>query len=322
MTDPSSSILVLGAGELGLAMLRALSQLSNKSKWKITVLLRPAAAASKDDPRVSDIQQLGIDILSGDLVNDSEIQLVGLFRPFHTIIGCTGYANGAVGLQMKIARSVLAAEVALYIPWQFGVDYDIVGRGSAQDLFDEQLDVRDLLRSSLLTQDKTKWIVVSTGMFTSFLFESWFGVVDLSPSPDSDGNVVPIVRALGSWENEVTVTTPDDIASITAAIVSEAQTDAGATLLNSVVYTAGDTISYRALAEVVASVTGKQVQTQEWSLSQLKAELEEDTSDTIKKYRMVFGEGRGVAWSKDKTFNYTKQMNVTDVEKWLRHRLL
>ena len=35
-----------------------------------------------------------------------------------------------------------------YFPWQFGVDYDVIGKGSSQDLFTEQLAVRDMLRSS------------------------------------------------------------------------------------------------------------------------------------------------------------------------------
>jgi len=66
-----------------------------------------------------------------------------------------------------LARAVLDAGVRRYVPWQFGVDYDVIGRGSAQDLFDEQLDVRDALRS----QSGTEWVIISTGMFTSFLFE-------------------------------------------------------------------------------------------------------------------------------------------------------
>jgi hypothetical protein len=41
---------------------------------------------------------------------------------------------------------MLSAGVKRYLPWQFGVDYDVIGRGSAQTLFDEQFDVRDLLR--------------------------------------------------------------------------------------------------------------------------------------------------------------------------------
>lgn len=108
-----------------------------------------------------------------------------------------GFAAGS-NIQIKIARAVLEACVTRFLPWQFGVDYDVIGRGSAQDLFDLQLEVRDLLRG----QDRTEWVIVSTGMFTRFLFEKFFGVVDLN---------LPLVRALGSWETAVTVTTPEDI---------------------------------------------------------------------------------------------------------------
>lgn len=89
--------------------------------------------------------------------------LAALFRPFHTIISCTGFVAGR-DTQFKLAHAVLVAGVARYFPWQFGVDCDVIGRGSAQDLFDEQLDVRDLLRG----QEGTEWVIVSTGMFMSF----------------------------------------------------------------------------------------------------------------------------------------------------------
>ena len=91
------------------------------------------------------------------------------------------------------------------MPWQFGVDYDVLGKGSAQDLFNEQLEVRELLRA----QRATEWIIISTGMFTSFLFEPAFGVVDLANNT---------VNALGSWDTQVTVTTPEDIGMLTATV--------------------------------------------------------------------------------------------------------
>ena len=90
---------------------------------------------------------------------------------------------------MKIAQAALEGGVRRYFPWQFGVDYDVLGRGSAQDLFDEQLDVRDLLRG----QSSTEWVIVSTGMFTNFLFEPSFGVVVF----DGEKGEGTIVRGLG-----------------------------------------------------------------------------------------------------------------------------
>ena len=67
--------------------------------------------------------------------------------------------------------------MARYFPWQFGVDYDVVGTGSGQQVWDEQLEVRHLLRA----QKATEWVIVSTGIFTSYLFDSGFGVVDAPP---------------------------------------------------------------------------------------------------------------------------------------------
>ena len=86
---------------------------------------------------------------------------------------------------------------------------------------------------------------ISTGMFTSFLFDSSFGVVDLP------GNVV---HALGSWQNSVTVTTAEDIGRLTAEILFTAPK-----ISNSVVYTAGDTITYSQLADIIDLVLHRKI---------------------------------------------------------------
>ena len=202
-----------------------------------------------------------------------------------------------------IAQAALDAGVRRYFPWHFGVDYDLIGRGSAQDLFDEQLDVRDLLRS----QDRTEWIIVSTGMFTSFLFEPSFGVVNLAQNT---------VHALGSWDTAVTVTTPEDIGNLTAAICF-----AEPRIVNSIVYTAGDTVTYAQLANIADSVLGRKVRRVEWSVPELKDELAKDPADAIKKYRVVFAEGKGVSWDMDQTFNAQRGIEVTGVERWAKENL-
>lgn len=209
MTHNTSSILVLGAGELGLAVLRGLArQRDQHPDTTLTVLLRPATINSDDPAKRRDLDTLrvlSINVLPGDLAAASAPELSKLFRPFDTIISCTGFVGGS-GTQRKLAHAALGASVRRYIPWQFGVDYDVIGRGRAQELFDEQLNVRDLLRG----QNSTEWVIISTGMFTSFLFEPSFGVVDLAENT---------MHALGSFENAVTVTTAEDIGTLTAEIV-------------------------------------------------------------------------------------------------------
>jgi hypothetical protein len=202
---------------------------------------------------------------------------------------------------------VLEAGVKRFFPWQFGVDYDVVGRGSAQDLWDEQLDVRDLLRC----QGQTEWVIVSTGLFMSFLFEPSFGIVELDE--DKKGGTV---RALGSWDNKVTVTTPEDIGKLTAMIVFEEPRSR-----NQVVYTAGETVTYARLAKIVDEVvgSGKGVRRQVWTVEALKKDLEEQRGregETMAKYRVAFAVGRGVSWDVERSWNWQKGVEVTDVESY------
>lgn len=302
----NTSILVLGAGELGLAVLRALARRAAQlPDTVITVLLRPGAVSSDDPGKQRDLatlRALGIRFLPGDLAAGSPTDLAALIQGFHTVVSCTGYVGGP-GTQLKLARAVLEARAPRYVPWQFGVDYDVIGRGSAQDLFDEQLDVRDLLRA----QDRTEWVIVSTGMFTSFLFEPSFGVVDLAQNT---------VHALGSWDNAVTVTTPADIGALTAEILF-----AEPRIINRVVYTAGDTVTYGQLADIVDFALDRKVERVEWEVPRLKEELARDPDDAIKKYRVVFAEGKGVSWRPDKTFNAEQGIEVLGVEQWVRENL-
>ena len=297
----TNNILVLGAGELGTAILTSLSKHSPPST-KIAVLLRPSTLTSTSPTKVKELaylKSLNITFLPGDIASSSIPSLASLFSPYDLLISCLGFSSGP-GSQLKIARAVLAAKAKQYIPWQFGVDYDVIGRGSAQNLFDEQLDVRDLLRGQ---NGGTEWIIVSTGMFTSFLFEESFGLVV------AKGEEEVVVRALGGWENKVTVTSPVDIGELTARVVFDRGLE-----WNSVVYTAGESISYGGLADVVESLSGKRVGREAWTVEGLKEELRGDPTDGLKKYRVVFAEGRGVSWGVEKTYNVQKGIKVQDVK--------
>ncbi len=301
-----ASILVLGAGELGVAVLRGLAKrTSSASGITLAVLLRPRVGGSAElrkQKEIEELRRLGIDFMFSDLATASVEELASLFGQFETVIGCTGFAAGG-SIQRKLARAVLAGGVKRYVPWQFGVDYDAIGRGSAQDLFDEQLEVRDLLRN----QNHTEWIIISTGMFTSFLFEPSFGIVDLV------GNVM---HALGSWMTAVTVTTPEDIGILTTEVLF-----AEPPIRNRVVYTAGDTLTYAELADTLDRVLHRKMRRVTWNLPLLKAQLEQDPENPILKYRIVFAEGKGVAWAMADTFNAVRDIPMIGVERWVRENL-
>lgn len=303
----TDNILVLGAGELGTQVLRELAAMTaDSAKARITVLLRPSAVATQNSSKkraLEELRTLGIHILQADVINDSIKALAEHFRHFDTVISCVGFVAGA-GTQLKLTQAALKAGVKRYVPWQFGVDYDVIGKGSPQDLFDEQLEVRQLLRA----QRTTEWLIISTGMFTSFLFEPAFGVVDLAKNT---------VHALGTWDTQVTVTTPEDIGKLTAQIIF-----AEPRLIDQVVYVAGDTLSYRQLADILDEKLGRTLTRVEWAVPELNAALAEAPDDSLCKYRAVFALGKGVAWDKTRTFNATHGIEMTTAADWIEQNLL
>lgn len=309
MSLPSNAhrFLVVGAGELGMAMINALTDhiRAHALPDTVSVLLRPAAEPRESTHKTrqrEELQAAATLLEYAQVASASVAELAAIFARYDTVVSCLGFAAGA-GTQRKLAQAALAAGVARYLPWQFGVDYDLIGRGSPQNLFDEQLDVRDLLRA----QHDTSWIIVSTGMFTSFLFEPSFGVVDLK---------VKTVHALGGWDNAVTLTTPEDIGRLTTEVLY-----AQPPFVDEVVHLAGDTITYRDLAEITEEILHAEVDRVDWPVTQLHAELAADPGDTMRKYRAVFAEGVGVAWSKDLSFNHRRRIATTTARQWAHQHL-
>ena len=298
----SRNTLVLGAGELGLPVLRNLARRAQDIKGaKISVLLRGSAVGSDVPAKqrdIAEIRGMGIEIVIGDLVKSSVDELAALFAHYDTVLGCAGYAAG-IDTPMKLAKAALQSGIPRYFPWQFGVDFDVIGRGGPQDIFDAQLDVRELLRA----QTATEWVIISTGMFMSYLFEPEFGVVDLEKSE---------VHALGSLDTAVTLTTPDDIGMLTAEIMF-----AEPAITNEIVYLAGDTVTYWEVADKLEAALDRPFRRSEWTVPFLMEELASDPQNMMRKYRAAFAQGRGVAWEKDGTFNQRHALPVTDVAAWI-----
>lgn len=100
----NTSILVLGAGELGMAVLRQLARHSaSSSGTTVTVLLRPTSIHSEAPGKqrdIAELRSLGINFLAGDLA-DPDTDLSGLFKDFHTVVSCTGFVTGTGGFQLR-----------------------------------------------------------------------------------------------------------------------------------------------------------------------------------------------------------------------------
>jgi len=303
VTEQYRNILILGAGELGMAMINGfLHQRQAYPDRQITVLLRPESVDSPASPaqqlRLKQFAEWEINTITADFNTQSIEALAAVFAPYDAIINCSGFVGGA-GTQLKISRAVLLAGVARYFPWQFGVDYDQIGVGSGQPVWDEQLAVRQLLRA----QDKTKWVIVSTGMFTSFLFEESFGLVDIAGRR---------VTALGQPDYALTLTTPEDIGLLTAKIFYHQPT-----IENQVVYIAGDTVTYQQLTDLLSQHYAVPFALEVKEVNALQLAVDHSPDNVSAAYQLAFARADGVAWQKSRTYNAHNAIPVTDIKHWL-----
>ncbi|KAH3975767.1 hypothetical protein HBH47_015360 [Parastagonospora nodorum] len=296
----STKILLLGAGELGTALLPHLSL--------------PHTHLTLGTRSPQNHTNLPVSTIALDLTSPSHT-LAQTFSTFDILISATGFASSPSALS-KLTHEVLEAGrlrkargqgKIWFFPWQWGVDYDVtLDAGGLMPLFGAQKRVRDVLRAEA-REAGVRWTVVSTGIFMSFLFEEFWGIVDRGRGSGRVG-----VRALRDWGHRVTVTDVSDIGRVVGRIVAgnvEAE--------DRVLYVAGETVSYGELAETVARVSGREVEREVWSLEYLEEEVKKDPEDGIKKYRLVFAKD-GVWWDKNGTVNAALGMEMMGVEEYAK----
>ncbi|CAN9302185.1 unnamed protein product [Alternaria alternata] len=295
MSPSTTSILLLGAGELGKAFLPHLTKLPNTH---ITIGVRSPAKYSNL------IFPSNLSLTPIDLASSPSKDLADTFSNYDILISCTGFGADPSSVLKLANEALLAGQIRRargnsklwFFPWQWGVDYDVIGDGDGlMPLFGAQRDVRTLLREKA-QESNVCWTVIE---------------VD-EGGKGEEGEVV--VRCLRDWTHRVTVTDVHDIGRVLAKILAP---DSTVEATNRVVYVAGDTVSYAQLADIVERVSGKQVKREMWSMEYLKSELAADPDDGIKKYRLVFARD-GVWWDMNKTVNMTLGMEMMNVETYAR----
>ncbi len=153
-------------------------------------------------------------------------------------------------------------------------------------------------------QNATEWVIVSTGMFTSFLFEPAFDVVNLSEKT---------INALGGWDTQVTLTSPADIGRLTTEIYLHQPR-----IVNEVIFVAGETTSYGKLAETVERTTKQAFAKNVLTLPDLLDALHLNPDDQMLRYRAAFARGDGMWWPMSNTWNVQNNIPTQDIESWLK----
>ena len=146
-------------------------------------------------------------------------------------------------------------------------------------------------------------VIVSRAIFTRYLFEPDFGVVDAQSKT---------VYALDDWQHAVTLTTPEDIGRLTAEIFFHRPA-----FHNEAAFIAGDTLTYSERADLMRAHWGNEINRKLLDGQKLQNDVQHNPQDLGAKYRLTFARTDGEAWSKEKTFNHRKGIATTTAAKWL-----
>ncbi len=75
------------------------------------------------------------------------------------------------------------------------------------------------------------------------------------------------------------------------------------------------------LADILDATLNRKVDRVSWTVPMLKEQLANEPDSALRKYRVVFAEGEGVAWGTSTTFNAQRAIPVVGVERWVREHL-
>lgn len=307
MSHRGQRILIIGAGELGRSILNGYAK--HPSRPRLSVLLRPTSDKLSRQSTLDVLKKQGANPVYLDLTAPIS-DLIAVFESFDIVISCAGM-SAPPGTEERLCTAAIQAQVGRYIPWQFGVDYDQYDDNPIVEVFKESQRVRRTLRS----QRDIKWTIISTGVFTSFIFEPVVGIFQ----PGQQGKAV--VRGLGSWERKITVTSVEDIGRLTALITLGETGEAGeneaggAANKDGVVFVVGDTVTYADIAKSVQAL-GWNVQKELWTEAELLAQLEKD-DNAIVRYRIMCARGLGMSWNKQDSWNGRREgVQVENLVDW------
>jgi hypothetical protein len=160
----------------------------------------------------------------------------------------------------------------------------------------------------------------SSGRYVLYLLANSFSFSDITEyfttvSSFSVHKIIPIV-GLSSTPFLRSLTTPADIGKLTAEIFfTEPQIE------NEIVYIAGDTITYGQLADIAESLSGQKYDRTLSDMEEIDNDLNNDPSNFVKKYRSIFGSGKGVSWSMEDSFNVRKGIQTISAKQWAKENI-
>jgi uncharacterized protein YbjT (DUF2867 family) len=292
----SIRVLVIGSGEVGLSILKAVVA---HPKLDAALLVRPSSLMDlAKKARFDELRALGVEFVLGD-ANDPSDKLATAFTGFHTVVSAVSASSADLeASQCNLIHAAKAAGVKRFIPSEFGFDLTQVGRGSSlASVADKKLDTRMLLYQSGLD-----YILIYTGYLTEKVFKKFNGV-DLS-------NKVITAPGPAGFETRISTISVEDAGRATAELIARDDIHKQEVRL-----TAG-TITFNDIADIVEEFLQSKIKRVVWPLNEIEADASAPAA-----FARMFSNEKGTHWDKNNTWNIQVGFPVQSPRDWAKQHL-
>jgi len=253
-TENYNVVLVVGAsGNLGSKFAKELLKLK-RSEVRVLVRSQNASTGEKQE-LIQELKQLGAQVVEGDVnsVDSLKKALTGVDAVISAVSGET-LGQGQLNLLEAVKQT---GTIKRFIPSEFGVDLDRVGKGK---FF--VLDTK-IAFGEKVAQTGIPYTIVSTSIFLTYLISPFMGI-------DVANAQVQVPGGVGDFK--ISTTHPDDIAAITARLLYDTRAR------NAHIQIASDTLTWNELISHLESAYGKKFERKAVSEEQLRQGIKTDAN--------------------------------------------
>jgi uncharacterized protein YbjT (DUF2867 family) len=293
----SQRVLVIGYGTAGSHILRALA--AQPDRFRTSMLVKPESIESKKDA-LSPFRELGIEVLPGDVTAD-EATLISLLKGVDVLI--TALNPPLMAAQVPLAKAALTAGVKRFVPTEFGVEIERMGKDSPMGSFAwNKVEARHAIIAS-----GVPYTLIQCSIWTEHLL-SPLRILDVASRT---------AHITGSMDNRISTTTLPDMAALTLIIIDDPST------LNADIHIASQTLTWRELLAAAERATGEKWTASVRTLEETQAWVATHHSDFRSTFELIIALGKGVAWSHEETWNvhHHPEFKTTTVEEFIRAKL-
>jgi len=298
-SSPLRVILLGATGTVGVHIANGFLLPEYAPKVVLTIVSRQATAETagpKKDLLDGFVKQ-GAKIVHADISSATEADLIKLFSGQDVVVSAV--AGSQLTAQARCIVPAQKAGVKWFVPSEFGVDHEIIGRGSVMAYFDDKIAHSEAIHEAGLDV-----MHVNTGNFAEYVLSPFSGL-DLANSTQT---------AQGGADVAFN-TTP--LAEVGRQVADAIVTGRGR---NQTIHT-GETITYAQLGDLVERITGKKLTRKVRTVAEAHAEIAANPQNTLARYGVIFGSGKGTSWPQSETYAVKNNLKVQTFEEFARKAL-